>query len=442
MHVPSLHIDGSGGTSLSIDDLRASTLRVTGAGALKAELAGEVTDQSISDFRRGRLPGGQLVSDNATVDVSGAGKVVVNARKTLKASDLRRRRRRVPRRPGREGEHQRHRPRQAPRIGGSRRRRIIALTRVRRISLQCATRQRRRVALEQQRQPGRRIAIGVDAGQRRARRRRGTRPAGPSASARHRRRDRADTAGSESLPLRADRTATTATAAPRRRRARRRIDAALITAVGSPTAARSLRIALLANTCAPTSRCAARPATRRQQRLRRARQRQHRDPGRGELAPQRLRERHSPLADGSIAQQVRRRAPRSRCRRGTADARSRVRRRARSARARARAPSRARRAMRARPGARASARYRSRRPRPACWPSANDLVPRQRAVLAQDRGERGGIVRARRQRDRAGVPPSMPATTINGSAKTVTPSAPSADRRVARMAPSSRHRCR
>ncbi len=85
VHVPSLHIDGSGGTSLSIDDLRASTLRVTGAGALKAVLAGEVTDQSISVSGAGDYQAAKLVSDNAVVDVSGAGKIVVNARKTLTA---------------------------------------------------------------------------------------------------------------------------------------------------------------------------------------------------------------------------------------------------------------------------------------------------------------------------------------------------------------------
>ena len=49
------------------------------------------------------------------------------------------------------------------------------------------------------------------------------------------------------------------------------------------------------------------------------------------------------------------------------------------------------------------------------------LVPRQRAVLPQDRAERGGIVQhAVSVATRDCPAPSIPATTINGSAKTVT----------------------
>jgi hypothetical protein len=86
VHVPALRIEGSGGTSLSIDDLRTTTLMVSGAGALKAVLAGQVADQSISISGAGEYQAAQLVSDNAIVDVSGAGHIVVNARKTLKAN--------------------------------------------------------------------------------------------------------------------------------------------------------------------------------------------------------------------------------------------------------------------------------------------------------------------------------------------------------------------
>jgi hypothetical protein len=85
VHVPSLTIDGSGGTSLQIDDLRVSTLRVSADGALKAVLAGQVTDQSISVSGAGDYQAAKLASENATVDVSGAGKIVVNVRKTLNA---------------------------------------------------------------------------------------------------------------------------------------------------------------------------------------------------------------------------------------------------------------------------------------------------------------------------------------------------------------------
>jgi hypothetical protein len=43
-----LRIAASGGASLTIDDLRATTLRVDGSGALKAELAGRVDDEHVS----------------------------------------------------------------------------------------------------------------------------------------------------------------------------------------------------------------------------------------------------------------------------------------------------------------------------------------------------------------------------------------------------------
>ncbi len=86
IRVPALRIDGAGGTSLNIADLRTATLRVAGAGALKAELAGQATDQTVSISGAGAYQAAKLVSENATVDGSGAGRVVVNASKTLQAS--------------------------------------------------------------------------------------------------------------------------------------------------------------------------------------------------------------------------------------------------------------------------------------------------------------------------------------------------------------------
>jgi hypothetical protein len=86
VRVPLLQIEGSGGTTLRIADLRATTLRVAGAGALKADLAGQVTDQAVSISGAGNYQAEKLVSENATVDVSGAGRIVVNATKTLQAS--------------------------------------------------------------------------------------------------------------------------------------------------------------------------------------------------------------------------------------------------------------------------------------------------------------------------------------------------------------------
>jgi len=86
IHVPELSIEGSGGTAITIDDLRATTLSIEGAGALKADLAGQVTDQNIEISGAANYQAAKLVSDNASVEVSGAGKVIVNARKKLTAS--------------------------------------------------------------------------------------------------------------------------------------------------------------------------------------------------------------------------------------------------------------------------------------------------------------------------------------------------------------------
>ncbi|MFO1323222.1 MAG: head GIN domain-containing protein [Burkholderiales bacterium] len=81
-----LRISGAGGTSVRIDDLTARQLTVNGAGALKAELAGRADDQDVTISGAGTYRGARLVTQNAKVTVSGAGKVVVNAEKTLRAT--------------------------------------------------------------------------------------------------------------------------------------------------------------------------------------------------------------------------------------------------------------------------------------------------------------------------------------------------------------------
>lgn len=86
MHVPALRIDGAGGTSVTIADLRTQSLRVSGEGALKADLSGEATRQTVSISGAGDYRAEKLASSDTTVTVSGAGKVLVNASKTLKAS--------------------------------------------------------------------------------------------------------------------------------------------------------------------------------------------------------------------------------------------------------------------------------------------------------------------------------------------------------------------
>ena len=86
MRVPALRIEGSGGTTIQIDDLRTSTLAIDGTGALKAEIAGHATEQRISVSGAADYQAAKLQSDTASVDVSGAGKIVINVRKKLDAS--------------------------------------------------------------------------------------------------------------------------------------------------------------------------------------------------------------------------------------------------------------------------------------------------------------------------------------------------------------------
>lgn len=81
-----LRIAASGGTSVRIDDLQAQRLRLSGSGALKATLAGRVVDQDVSISGAGEVHADRLESENAKVSVSGAGSIVINANKTLRAS--------------------------------------------------------------------------------------------------------------------------------------------------------------------------------------------------------------------------------------------------------------------------------------------------------------------------------------------------------------------
>jgi len=79
-----LRIDFAGACTLTIGDLQASRLRLDGAGAVKAELAGKVTSQFVDLSGASSYVAPGLVSDSASLQVSGAGKAFVNAVKTLK----------------------------------------------------------------------------------------------------------------------------------------------------------------------------------------------------------------------------------------------------------------------------------------------------------------------------------------------------------------------
>ena len=80
-----LHLDFAGACRLRIADLQATRLRVDGAGATRVDIAGRVTEQDIDLSGAGSYRAEDLVSDRTALQVSGAGKAIVNATKTLKA---------------------------------------------------------------------------------------------------------------------------------------------------------------------------------------------------------------------------------------------------------------------------------------------------------------------------------------------------------------------
>jgi hypothetical protein len=82
----SLRIVASGGSSLSIGDLRATSLRVNGSGALQARLAGRVESEDVSISGAGSYSAEHLYATHASVSVSGVGNVVLQAERTLHAS--------------------------------------------------------------------------------------------------------------------------------------------------------------------------------------------------------------------------------------------------------------------------------------------------------------------------------------------------------------------
>ena len=86
LDVPALRIAASGATNVKIDALKTDALRFAGSGAVKAELAGQASDLTLSLSGAGDVRAAQLLSEAAKVSVSGAGKVVVNASKTLRVS--------------------------------------------------------------------------------------------------------------------------------------------------------------------------------------------------------------------------------------------------------------------------------------------------------------------------------------------------------------------
>ena len=84
--LPKLAVTATGAASLRIDALRTDDLRFEGSGAVKAEIEGAATVQRVSISGAGTFRGAKLASDDVTAMVSGAGRVIVSARKTLQAT--------------------------------------------------------------------------------------------------------------------------------------------------------------------------------------------------------------------------------------------------------------------------------------------------------------------------------------------------------------------
>jgi hypothetical protein len=78
-----LRLDLAGACSLKIRDLQATTLRLDGSGAIKADVAGKVLRQRIDLSGAGSYQASKLASEEAVIEVSGAGKAVVNATNSL-----------------------------------------------------------------------------------------------------------------------------------------------------------------------------------------------------------------------------------------------------------------------------------------------------------------------------------------------------------------------
>jgi hypothetical protein len=86
LETPELRLVANGGSAVHIDGLKTGLLRVDGAGALKADLAGEATEQRISISGAGEYNAESLASSRASVDVSGVGRVIVRVERSLDAS--------------------------------------------------------------------------------------------------------------------------------------------------------------------------------------------------------------------------------------------------------------------------------------------------------------------------------------------------------------------
>jgi Putative auto-transporter adhesin, head GIN domain len=78
-----LRLDFAGACTLNLADLQATSLDLDGSGAMKVTIAGKVVRQKIDLSGAGSYEAAELLSSDAVVSVSGAGKAVVNASNSL-----------------------------------------------------------------------------------------------------------------------------------------------------------------------------------------------------------------------------------------------------------------------------------------------------------------------------------------------------------------------
>jgi hypothetical protein len=86
LKVQQLAVHASGAASVRMEGVDAASFRFMGSGAVKGEMSGRATEQEVSISGAGTYRAPELESERAQVRVSGAGRVVVNARRTLDAS--------------------------------------------------------------------------------------------------------------------------------------------------------------------------------------------------------------------------------------------------------------------------------------------------------------------------------------------------------------------
>jgi Putative auto-transporter adhesin, head GIN domain len=79
-----LRVEMAGASTLRILDLQATRLRLDGAGATRTEIAGNVAAQFVELSGASTYQAGALLSDTVVLEISGAGKALVNAVTSLK----------------------------------------------------------------------------------------------------------------------------------------------------------------------------------------------------------------------------------------------------------------------------------------------------------------------------------------------------------------------